>query len=102
MRSTAATGCFYFFGELRSDVLCPLVSLVVTHTVMFTHVSLYLQTFIMVYTRNGQDVVVYWYNIYIIHTYHTMYNVSKYKEPRQYMCCIHVHVCTVFYCHRGD
>ena len=21
-----------------------------------------------------------------------MYNVSKYKEPRQYMCCIHVHV----------
>ena len=39
VRSTAATGCFYFFGELRSDVLCPLVSLVVTHTVMFTHVS---------------------------------------------------------------
>ena len=28
-----------------------LVSLVVTHTVMFTHVSLYLHTFIMVYTR---------------------------------------------------
>ena len=79
-----------------------LVSLVVTHTVMFTHVSLYLHTFIMVYTRNGQDVVVYWY---IIHTYHTMYNVSKYKEPRQYMCCIHVQcidICTVFYCHRGD
>ena len=67
-----------------------LVSLVVTHTVMFTHVSLYLHTFIMVYTRNGQDVVVYWYNIYFIHTYHTMYNVSKYKEPIQYMCCIHV------------
>ena len=35
----------------------PLVSLV-THTVMFTHVSLTV-TFIMVYTRNGHDVGVY-------------------------------------------
>ena len=84
VRSTAVAASFASSEALSFVSYGLLVSLVVTHIVMFTHVALYLHTFIMVYTRNGQDVVVYWYNI---HTYHTMYNVSKFKEP---MCCIHV------------